>query len=176
MIMKKMGLLAGMLAAVLSLQAQQQQIPATDYFTIEGKVKEPLAVRVKELQDMPELHADSIEIFNHELERKGVLYNVQGVLLKEVLEKVLLEVESPKQLSEYYITCVASDNYKVVFSWNELFNNEMGEYVLLITQKDGIRMEEDEDRIAMIAPSDMATGRRYVKGLKRIVISRTEVP
>jgi hypothetical protein len=43
---------------------------------------------------------------------------VKGVLLKDILIKVEIDAETPKVLSEYYFVCIASDNYKVVFSWN----------------------------------------------------------
>jgi len=77
-------------------------------------------------------------------------------------------------LSEYYFVCIASDNYKVVFSWNEIFNTDTGKSVYIITSQDGKPAAETDTRIALISPKDQMTGRRYVKGLQRIVVERVK--
>ncbi|MEO7768070.1 MAG: molybdopterin-binding protein, partial [Ferruginibacter sp.] len=79
---------------------------------------------------------------------------------------------NPKLLSEYYFVCIAADNYKVVFSWNEIFNNETGKHAIIITAHDGKNGTLMNDRIAIVSPSDDATGRRYVKGLQKIIVQR----
>lgn len=35
------------------------------------------------------------------------------------------------------MVCIATYNYKAVYSWNEIFNNETGRQVLIITGLDG---------------------------------------
>ncbi|MGZ8518349.1 MAG: hypothetical protein ACXWWD_13410 [Chitinophagaceae bacterium] len=77
-------------------------------------------------------------------------------------------------MSEFYITCIASDNYKVVFSWNEIFNSDTGDQLLIITEGNGQKGDEMADSIALLSPSDRATGRRYVKGLQKIVIEQVK--
>jgi hypothetical protein len=95
-------------------------------------------------------------------------------LLKDISEKAGIDVSSPKLLSEFYFTCIASDNYKVVFSWNEIFNSAIGAQVMIITESNGQKGDQMEDRIALLSPSDRATGRRYVKGLQKIVIGQVK--
>jgi hypothetical protein len=96
------------------------------------------------------------------------------VLLKDILAKAEIDAESPKVLSKYYVECVASDNYKIVFSWNEIFNSDLGNNILVITQKDGENLESYEDRIAIISASDRATGRRHLKGLQKVLVRRAD--
>lgn len=72
---------------------------------------------------------DSIVITNHLGERRSSLKKVKAVLLKDILDKVEIDAENHKLLSEYYLVCIASDNYKVVFSWNEIFNSDVGKSV-----------------------------------------------
>jgi hypothetical protein len=150
----------------------QKDIPTTDHFSIEGKVKNPSEFSVKNTADYKSISIDSITIYNHLAERRGVIKNVKGILLKEVLEKAVFDSESPKTLSEFYIECIATDDYKVVFSWNELFNTEIGNKVIIITEKDGQRGSQIRDGMALISASDKATGRRFVKGLRKIVVKR----
>jgi len=83
-------------------------------------------------------------------------------------------LETPKVLSEYYFVCIASDNYKVVFSWNEIFNSDTGKSVYIITAQDGKPATGLDNRIALVSPKDQMTGRRYVKGLQKIVVERVK--
>jgi len=122
---------------VFSASAQKEIIPTTENFTIEGKVKKDLTVSLADLSAYKSYSFDSIVITNHLGERRSSLKNVKGILLKDILEKIEIDSESPKVLSEYYIVCIASDNYKVVFSWNEIFNSNTGNSVYILTGHDG---------------------------------------
>lgn len=85
-----------------------------------------------------------------------------------------IDAEDHKVLNEYYLVCIASDNYKVVFSWNEIFNSEVGKSVYIITGQDGNWTYVLDNRIALVSSKDQLTGRRYVKGLQKIVIQRVK--
>ena len=99
---------------------------------------------------------------------------MKAVLLKDILDKVELDSETPKVLSEYFLVCIASDNYKSVFSWNEIFNSPTGNSVYIITSVDGNPASTLDSRIALVSPKDQMTGRRYVKGLQKIVVERAK--
>jgi len=157
-----------------SASAQKENIPTTENFSIEGKVKKSLTVSLTDLSSYKSYSIDSIVITNHLGERKSSLKKVKAVLLKDILDKVEIDAEAPKVLSEYYLVCIASDNYKVVFSWNEIFNNDTGKSVYIITAQDGKPATGLDNRIALIAPKDQMTGRRYVKGLQKIVVERVK--
>ena len=90
---------------------------------------------------------------------------MKGILLKEILERIEFLSESSKDLCEIYFICTASDNYKVVFSWNEIFNNDVGKSVYIITAQDGNWAYVLDNRIAHVSSKDHMTGRWYVKGL-----------
>ncbi len=152
----------------------QKTIVSTEIFKVEGKVKQHQSFSLQSLSDFPVIETDSIVITNHLLEKKGTIKKIKGVLLKDVLNKVAIDQENSKLLSEYYFVCVASDNYKVVFSWNEIFNNETGSQVIIITEQGGKKSSLMENRIALITLNDQATGRRYVKGLQKIIIERVQ--
>ncbi|MCD9856673.1 molybdopterin-binding protein [Epilithonimonas sp. JDS] len=111
---------------------------------------------------------DSLQITNHLKEYRSTIKNVKGVLLRDVLSKISFKEKSPKVLSEYYIVCVAEDGYKVVFSWNEIFNSPVGDSVLIIPEIEG----RSKDGISTLSPTDFATGRRYVKMLKTIQLKK----
>ena len=150
----------------------QEKIPTTENFTIEGKVKKVITISLADLSSYKTYLLDSIVITNHLGERRSTLKKVKAVLLKEILDKVEFDSESPKLLGEYYLVCVASDNYKAVFSWNEIFNSATGNSVYIITEQDGKPASSLDNRIALLSTKDQMTGRRYVKGLQKILIER----
>jgi hypothetical protein len=77
-------------------------------------------------------------------------------------------------LSECYFVFIASDGYKVVYSWNEIFNTKNGQGIYVIVERDGKKIDQIEDRISVFSKADLMTGRRYVKGLSRIIVKRAE--
>ena len=108
------------------------------------------------------------------MEPKKTIKHIKGVLLKDIVDRTEIDVSNPKLLSEFYITCIVTDNYKVVFSWNEIYNSVMGEHIMIKTESNGKTGDQMPDRIALLSSSDRATGRRYVKGLQKIVIARVK--
>lgn len=160
--------------SAVSGSAQKENIPTTEKFTIEGRIKKAMTVSLADLSSYKSYSIDSIVITNHLGERRSSLRKVKAVLLKDILGKAEIDSETPKVLSEYYLVCVASDNYKVVFSWNELFNNPGGQSVYIITEQDGKPASALDSRIALVSPKDQMTGRRYVKGLQKIIIERVK--
>lgn len=166
------SLLTFMLLLTGGIVYSQKNIPVTEQFSVEGKVKKPFSFSLKDTKGYAIVSVDSISITNHLRERRGVIKNVKGILLKDVLEKAEFDAPNPKVLSEYYIECIATDDYKVVFSWNELFNSSIGQSVLIITEKDGQKGEQIPDRICIISSADHATGRRFVKGLQKVIIKQ----
>lgn len=155
------------------LFAQKKASP-TDEFVIDGNVKMKIIFTLKDAESFATHTVDSVVIYNHLQERKRVIRNIKGILLKDVIAKAGLNEEKPKVFSEFYFTCIASDGYKVIFSWNELFNTDTGNNVLIITEEEGKNAGSVNDHIAIISPTDKATGRRYVQNLQAIKVERVK--
>ena len=144
----------------------------SESITVSGDVQKEETIDITKLSGYTTVHVDSLHIYTHDMQPKGLMKNIDGVLLKDILSAIPFNNENPKVLSEYYIECQATDGYKVLFSWNEIFNSETGKQVMIITRKNGMNASQLDDRIALITPTDQATGRRYVKWLNRIIIHR----
>jgi len=126
----------------------------SESFTVSGEVLKEETIDIPKLSGYSPVHLDSLRIYSHDMQPKGLMKNINGVL------------------SQYYIECEATDGYIVLFSWNEIFNSETWKHIMIITSKNGTNAPQLDDRIALISPTDQATGRRYVKGLNRIIIRR----
>ncbi|TAH06054.1 MAG: hypothetical protein EAZ16_00640 [Sphingobacteriales bacterium] len=81
-------------------------------------------------------------------------------------------ITSPRLPSEFYVTYIASDGYKVVFCWNELYNTVVGNSVLIVTEEANINAQQLPEHITLLSTADNAAGRRYIKGLQEIIIER----
>ena len=157
-----------------SLLWSQTKITPTEQFSISGKIKTTLKFTLADLNTYSTTAIPDVGITNHTGEVKGTIQHLKGIPFKNLLDKIEFMTDKPKELSEFYLTFVASDGYKVVFSWNEIFNTETGNHLFIIMEKDGKKLQELEDRILIVCTSDFKTGRRYVKALEKIIVGRVD--
>jgi hypothetical protein len=64
---------------------------------------------------------------------------------------------------------VATDGYRAMFSWGELFNTDAAEHVLVIRARDGKPLDAAEGPLALRALADTRPGPRHVRNLCAIV-------
>jgi hypothetical protein len=152
----------------------QRAIEPTDTFKITGKIKQEKSFTLEALDSYPKVAIKDQILYNHKGEIKDTVRNLKGVLLKTVLADIEFTNKKPKELNEFYFTCIASDGYKVVFSWNEIYNTETGNNLYIITESGGRKITEMSQRILLAATSDLKPGRRYIKFLQEIKVKRDE--
>lgn len=152
----------------------QEKINKTTAVEVMGDLKKSIRIQQSDLLKFNIQEIGDLVIYNHLGEKKGIQKGLKGVLLKEILANLDFDSPSPRLLSEFYLTVIASDGYKVVFSWNELFNSPVGEKVFLIVEKEAIPIDLMKESILLVATADYKTGRRNVKAVSRIVVSRVK--
>jgi hypothetical protein len=168
-------LLSIVLAVTVLHATAQHAVPPTKEISIfmPGK-KQPVVIDIPAIKKMQQDNLGDVAIKNHKGEVKNTQKNVKGVLLKSLLDKAPIEVNKPKEYSELYITLIASDGYRNVYSWNEIFNTEIGNHLYIITSVDGKDMEQADGVIMVISLGDTNTGLRHLKGLERIEVKKVE--
>ena len=142
--------------------------------SVTGDVIKPITINFNDLKSYQQHSVESLPIYNHKMDYKSTLKQIKGVLLKDVLSKVDCKTDSPRLLSEFYFVFIADDGYKVVFSWNEIFNSSNGDQALIVTELNGSDASELKENMMLVTPTDKATGRRYVKNLSKIVIQQVK--
>ncbi|MCR9228497.1 MAG: molybdopterin-binding protein [Flavobacteriaceae bacterium] len=151
-----------------------QTSKTTDEILVTGLLEKELKFSLDDILKYPSNTIGEVAITNHMGEPRGTAKQLTGVLVKDLLENMELKEESPKRFSEFYLTFVAIDDYKVVYSWNEIFNSPTGEHLFLITSRDGNELKDMPERILVLTPTDFKTGRRHIKGLSRIIVERVK--
>lgn len=152
----------------------QRTVTPSETLKIEGKIKAGTTFTIADLEMFQKVDISDQKLYNHNGEAKGSLSNMKGVLLKTILKSIEFVYDKPKELNELYFVFVATDGYTVVFSWNEIYNTEAGNNFYIITEMDGKKLSEMDQRIAFIATADLKSGRRYIKALEKIEVRRVE--
>ncbi len=152
---------------------ERDSVIPTKEFVVVSAVK-TTTITLTDLDKYKQEQLGSVKILNHRGQQKRILKNITGVLLKDIVDSSFMDVDKPKDYSEYYILLVASDGYKNVYSWNEIYNTDIGNHIYIITGKEGKPAAEMEERILVMSLSDINTGRRHLKNLSRLEIKRAD--
>lgn len=152
----------------------QNAVSPTNTLHLYGKVEKEITYTLEQLDTFPATAVPDLVLSNHKGEIKDTLRGMKGIPLKRLLATLVYTNQNPKELNEFYFVFIASDGYKVVFSWNEIYNTAAGEHLYLITEMKGKRMREIAQRLLFLASDDLKTGRRYIKGLEKIEVRRVE--
>lgn len=144
----------------------------SETLTVSGLVENKLTLSVAELRQFPAHKLGELPVICQSGANRGKLENLKGVMLKDILEKAVIVSKSHNDVKKMAIIATATDDYKVVFSWSEVFNSAIGEGVMVFFEKDGLPLSDDEGRIAMVSAKDIRTGPRHVKWLKEIEVRK----
>lgn len=150
----------------------QREISPSDSFVIFGKVKKATTIKIKDLTTFTSVKIPQQIIYNHKGEIKDTIQNLEGIPLESILLNTEYIYTKPKELNEFYFVFKATDGYRVVFSWNEIYNAKSDFYIL--SKINGQPIAESKNRIIFISTSDKKPGRRYIKALSSIEVKQLE--
>lgn len=170
----KMSVLLLAIVMYNSVAFAQRDVKPTSSFIITGQVKHSLTIDLSTLSKYPEVTIGDMQLKNQRGEDKPAEKGMKGILFKTFLDSAGFDVNKPKELNGIYIVLTASDGYKNVYSWNELFNDTLGDHVFIVTEKEGKRMEQVDGSILIICTADINTGRRHLKGLKEVKVKMAD--
>lgn len=142
----------------------------SETLTIGGSVENPLVLSLADLERLPPQRIGELEVICQSGANMGQKENLRGVLLKDILDQAGLQAASPRDFRKMAVIAKATDDYKVVFSWAELFNSPIGAGVIVYFRKNGLPLGDEEGRIALISSQDTRTGPRHVKWLNAIEV------
>lgn len=95
-----------------------------------------------------------------------------GVLLRDLLARAGLDSAQDRGVRVAVVEAVATDGYRAVFSWGELFNSPLGEQVLVIASQDGKPLDSDAGPLALRSLADLRPGPRHVRNLCALIVRR----
>lgn len=144
----------------------------TTHVSVTGAVEHSLNLSVDDLRKFPPQQVGEVPLVCQSGANMGKLENFKGVLLRDILDKAKVKAPAHNDVKKMAVIASASDGYKVVFSWTEIFNSPNGEGVIVFFEKDGQPLTDDEGRIAMVSSKDTRTGPRHVKWLQGVEVRK----
>lgn len=144
----------------------------TERITVAGAVEHPLVLDVAALRAFAPPQLAEVALARKAGAGDGKPDQLKGVLLRAILEKAGVVTRDHNDVKKMAVIAIASDGYKVVYSWSEIFNSAAGDGMLVYFEKNGQPLADDEGRIAMIAAKDIRTGPRHVRWLQSIEVKK----
>lgn len=144
----------------------------TTRITVTGAVAHPLDLTAADLARMPSHRIAELPLICQSGANRGKLENIRGVRLRDLLESAVIVAPGHNDVKKMAIVAAASDGYKVVFSWSELFNSSVGDGVLVFFERNGMPLADDEGRIALVSAADTRSGPRHVRWLQNIEVRK----
>jgi hypothetical protein len=95
-----------------------------------------------------------------------------GQLLRDLLRDAGFGAPDDRGARDAVVEAVASDGYRALFSWGELFNTAVGDQVLVIGAQDGRPLDAAAGPLALRSLADLRPGPRHVRNLCALVVRR----
>jgi hypothetical protein len=151
----------------------QDTISPTNVIRITGKVKQEKSITIDDLKKFKTKELKNVNI-SCSPKKEERAESVSVVLLKEVLDSVRYEYNSKKELNEFYFLFRAADGYRIVFSFNEIYNTETGNQLYVVTKINGSDISSIENRMLVLSGGDLKPGSRNMKWLESIEVRKAE--
>lgn len=156
------------LLSTFSLKAQNVNV--SDSVKVSGLVKNSFVISTKNVNNFK---VYDVNLYKDSSVSAGVNNLFKGILLKDILDSAKVELPFKKARGEFIVYITATDGYKVVFAYNELYYGPAALNTWLVFQKNGKDLLSD-GRFVLHCVSDPVSGPRHVKWVKSIEIKRVE--
>jgi DMSO/TMAO reductase YedYZ molybdopterin-dependent catalytic subunit len=159
-----------LLAFLCTSGVAQPQV--TTRIDVAGAVAHPLSLSVEDLKQLPIHKMDERRSVGDGNAREERVRHHEGVLLRDLLDKAEIVEGARNDKRRSVVVATASDGYRAVFSWAELYLTSIGDGVLVVFEQDGKPLDDREGRIALVSLKDTPTGPRHVRWLQRVDVVR----
>src|ERR1700749_5136356 len=104
--MKKLTIALLLTLSTIAVYAQDKFGPATQQFSISGKIKNPSVITMDSLAKYTIVPVGGMAVTDHTGALKHTDADLKGVLLKDILSHTIIDASCPHFYSGYYFTSV----------------------------------------------------------------------
>jgi len=143
----------------------------TTSLTVKGSVEREITLSVEDLKGLPVRRLDDVRTVGEASGASPATQSARhyvGCLLRDVLDRAKPVEKNRMDLRRSAVIATASDGYRVVFSWAELYLSPIGDGALVVYERDGAPLDDSEGRIALVSLKDTRPGPRHVKWLQSL--------
>jgi DMSO/TMAO reductase YedYZ molybdopterin-dependent catalytic subunit len=162
--------LAAVALTVAALVASAQG-PGPTVLAVRGNVENALTLSIDDLKRLPVQRVEDVRIVRAAASQSTtpeITRHYTGCLLRDVLERAKPVERNRLDLRKSVVIVGASDGYRAVFSWAELYLSPIGDGALVVYERDGTALPADEGPLALVSLKDTRPGPRHVKWLQSI--------
>jgi DMSO/TMAO reductase YedYZ molybdopterin-dependent catalytic subunit len=167
---------AWLTAALVAVPAQAQG-PGPSMLAVHGNVERQLTLFVDDLKQLPVQRIEDVRVVRPTGSASTVpevTRSYTGCLLRDVLERAKPVEKRRLDLRKSVVVVTASDGYRAIFSWSELYLSPIGDGALVVYERDGAALPPDEGPLALVSLKDTQPGPRHVKWLQSIELRLIE--
>jgi DMSO/TMAO reductase YedYZ molybdopterin-dependent catalytic subunit len=158
-------------AAAVSAPHISAQVVGPATLQVKGNVEQPLTVTLEDLRRLPVQRMEDVRLVRDASIAGGapeLVRRYTGCLLRDVLERAKPVEKQRMDLRKSAVVVTAADGYRVVFSWAEVFLSPIGEGALVVYERDGKPLPDNEGPLALVSLKDTRPGPRHVKWLSSV--------
>jgi hypothetical protein len=142
----------------------------THHLDVKGEVNHPLHLAADELRAMELTEVKDLTMICGSGRNEGFIQSYRGVLLTDLLNRADVIMREHNSPSHLYVTVMSSDDHWILFSYQELYNSPIGEQAIVIIEKDGQPLGDDEGEFSFVSANDTRLGARKLRYLKSIEV------
>jgi len=139
--------------------------------TVRGNVEHELSLSIDDLKQLPVQRVEDVRVvrdMGSATSAPEVARRYTGCLVRDVLERAKPVEKNRLDLRKSIVIVTASDGYRAIFSWAELYLSPIGEGALVVYERDGAPLPDSEGPLATVSLKDTRSGPRHVKWLRSI--------
>lgn len=145
---------------------------STPRLAVGGWVRRPQALDAHDLADMEWRQVHDFDVVCTLDGSHGVLPPVRAVRLGDLVERAQPAFERRTDFKRVAVVAEGAEGYRALFSWAEIFNSPLGTGILVAFEWPGQALPSNAGPFAVLAQHDLATGPRYVRGLRSIELHK----
>jgi hypothetical protein len=165
-------------AAVLSAAAvswacpvDKEPRPAGTMLVVQVAGKAPLMLGAPELSALPAAtftQRQAVTSGAGVADERSVTFS--GHLMRDILLRAGFGLPSDRGARFATIEAVATDGYRAIFSWGEVFNTAVGDQVTVIQMQDGRLLDASAGPLALRSLADLRPGARHVRNVCALLV------
>ena len=137
-----------------------------------GWVRHPLLLDTSELDAMEWTAVSDFDVVCTLDGSHGILKPVRTVRLRDLIVQAGPAFEKRTDFKRVAIVAEGVEGYRALFSWAEVFNSPLGGGIVVAFDVGGAKLPANAGSFALLARHDLATGPRYVRGLRSIEVHK----